>query len=272
MQGPARSRSSGTGTTTPDALFIGGGTGGGKTTLARALATRHGLRVLHIDAFWYEHAERAGEAQPSPDVQWLEWSPETQAADFERISRLMFGYVLEDLPALPDQPAVIVEGPQIVPDLLPDDANALFLIPTAAFQRAILSPRPMPTSDPERALEARLVKDRLYADRVAELAREHGSVVVEVDGTRAPNELLSQVELEFADLLERSEPRDLDEVRHWENENAARNLRSWFASSSGPREEPTYPFACECGQVGCAERIELALAEYDAASRVLAHD
>jgi hypothetical protein len=205
-------------------------------------------------------------------VQWLEWSPATQAADFERISRLMFGYVLEDLTELAEQPAVIVEGPQIVPDLLPADANAVFLIPTRAFQRTILSPRPMPTSDPARALEARLVKDRLYADQVAALARERGSIVIEVDGSRPPDELLSQVEREFADLLARSEPLDLDRVRRWENENTARNLRSWFASTSGPREEPKYPFACECGLLGCGERIELTLSDYDAASQVLAHD
>src|SRR5262249_39050317 len=108
-RGLARSRFSGSGTPTPDALFIGGGTGGGKTTTARALAARHGLRLLPIDAFWYEHAERAGETPPSPDVQWLAWSPATQAASFERVSRLMLGYVLEDLPSLPAQPAVLVE-------------------------------------------------------------------------------------------------------------------------------------------------------------------
>jgi hypothetical protein len=89
----------------PEALFVGGGTGGGKTTLARLLAGRHGLRLLPIDAFWYEHAERANETSPDPDVQWLEWTPTTQADDFERISRLMLGYVLEDLPSLPAQPA-----------------------------------------------------------------------------------------------------------------------------------------------------------------------
>jgi hypothetical protein len=205
-------------------------------------------------------------------VQWLEWSPATQAADFERISRLMLGYVLDDLALLPEHPVVVVEGPQVVPELLPEDVNAVFLTPTPSFQRAVLAPRPMPSSDPARALEARLVKDRLYADRVAASARERGFTVIEVDGSRAPGELLSHVELEFADLLERSEPLDLDEVRHWENENTARNLRRWFASTSGPRDEPKYPFACECGLLGCAERIELTLSEYDEASQVLAHD
>src|SRR4051794_15960968 len=59
----------------PEAVFVGGGTGGGKTTLARSLAARHGLRLLQIDSFWYAHAERSGEAAPPPDVQRLEWSP-----------------------------------------------------------------------------------------------------------------------------------------------------------------------------------------------------
>ncbi len=55
----------------PEAVFVCGGTGGGKTTVARALAGRHGLRLLQIDHFWYAHSERAGETPPAPDVQWL---------------------------------------------------------------------------------------------------------------------------------------------------------------------------------------------------------
>ncbi|MFL5960483.1 MAG: hypothetical protein ACJ75G_09485 [Gaiellaceae bacterium] len=254
----------------PDALFIGGGTGGGKTTLANALAAAHGLRVLHVDAFWYAHEVRAGERRPPQDVQWLQWSPATQAADFERISRLMLGYVLEDLPTLPEQPAVIVEGPQVVPDLLPEGANAVFLHPAPEFQRAVLLPRPMPSGDPARALANRLVKDRLYAERVAALARERGFTLLEVDGSRGPEEVRAAVEREFDAFLKASRPRDLAAVRRWENENVARNLRGWFASSSGPREAPSYPFACECGIFGCAARIELTVSAFDGAERVLA--
>jgi hypothetical protein len=249
----------------PEALFVGGGTGGGKTTLARALAARHGLRALHVDSFWYEHAERAGESPPPPDVQWLEWTPATQAADFERISRLMLAFVLEDLAALPEQPAVVVEGPQILPDALPAGAKAVFLVPASAFQRAVLLPRPMPSSDPERALAARLVKDRLHADRVAALARRRGFTVLDVDGSRAPEEILAQVEDGFAELLRASEPRDLAAVRRWENANAARNLRAWLVSEDvRARSGLAYPFACECGRLGCAERVELEVSRLDA--------
>jgi hypothetical protein len=255
----------------PDVLFIGGGTGGGKTTLARTLAARHGLRAFYVDSFWYAYAERAGEEPPPPDVQWLQWTPATQAADFERISRFMLGYVLEDLASLPEQPVVLVEGPQILADLLPRGASAVFLVPTPEFQRAVLSPRPMPSSDPERALAARLVKDRLYADRVAALARKRGFRVIEVDGSRTPEEIAGEVEDEFAELLSANEPRDLAMARRWENENVARNLRAWIASGDSRAPASTaFSFACECGRLGCAARVELTLSEFDSQETVLA--
>ncbi|HVS86341.1 MAG TPA: hypothetical protein VHD91_11985 [Gaiellaceae bacterium] len=254
-----------------ETLFVGGGTGGGKTTLARALAARHGLRAFYLDSFWYEYSRRAGEADPPPDVQWLEWTPRTQADDFERISRRNLLYALDDLRGLPKQPRVLVEGPQVVPDLLPEGANAVFLTPSAEFQRATLSLRPMPSSDPARALAARLVKDRLYADRVAALARERGFPVVEVDGSRSPEEIRAEVEERFAGFLAGNDPRELGAARRWENENAARNIRSWIASGDLLAAASLgFPFACECGRIGCAERVRLLLAEYDAGAGVLA--
>jgi hypothetical protein len=248
----------------PEAVFVGGGTGGGKTTVARALAGQQGLRLLQIDHFWYAHSERAGETPPTPDVQWLEWTPATQAADFERLSRLMLGFVLEDLPTLPDQPLVLVEGPQIVADLLPEDAHAVFLIATPEFQRSVLRPRPMPSSDPKRALAARLVKDRLYAQRIAALAQEHGFPVIEVDGSRSPEAILEQVVSLFGEPLSRNQPTDLAAVRRWENDNMLRNVRAWVDSGEHPSAAGlAFPLACECGDLGCVERVSLTLREVE---------
>lgn len=179
----------------------------------------------------------------------------------------MFGYVMEDLTALPEQPTAIVEGPQILPDLLRPEASAVFLIPTADFQRNVLSARPMPSSDPERALAARLVKDRLHAHRVATLANERGFPVLELDGLRPPEEMLALVQGMFADLLRESEPLDLTAVRKWENENTARNLRAWISSGDlRGNAEMLFPFACECGRLGCAARVELRLGQIDTAT------
>jgi hypothetical protein len=104
-----------------------------------------------------------------------------QAAEFEETSRRMMRFALDDLAALPDVPTV-VEGPQILPNLVPQGDEAVFFDPTPEFQRAVLEWRSMPSSDPVRALANRLVKDRRYADRVVELARESGFPVVEVHG------------------------------------------------------------------------------------------
>lgn len=245
-------------------IWIGGGTGSGKSTAARALAVEHGLRRFAVDAFWYAYDARWARPRKSPDEQWLETPPEVQAAEFEETSRRMMGYALDDLAALPDVPTV-VEGPQILPDLVPPGDQAVFLDPTPEFQRWVLEQRSMPSSDPARALQARLVKDRLYADRVAALAREHGFPVLAVEWGR-------DVTAEVESLLEIPEgAADLGPVRRWENEVAAANIRAWLASPEAPREHGGHPFACECGRRGCAELVQLTIEEFDAAPRVLVH-
>jgi hypothetical protein len=249
---------------TSSRIWIGGGTGGGKTTTARELAVRHGLRRFAIDSFWYAYDDRWAQPRRSPDEQWLETPPEVQAVEFEETSRRMMGFALSDLAALPGAPTV-VEGPQILPDLVPPGEQAVFLDPTPEFQRAVLTPRPMPSSDPARALEARFVKDRLYADRVAALARERGFPVVVMDGS---HDLVAVVE----SLLEIPEgAADLRAIRRWENEAAAANVRAWLASPEAPRERHGYRFACECGRRGCGETVHLTIEQFDAASEVRAH-
>jgi hypothetical protein len=245
-------------------IWIGGGTGGGKTTTARALAVRHGLRRFSLDSFWYAYEARANWPQPTADERWLQTAPTVQAAQFESVSRDMMRFALDDLAVLPDVPTV-VEGPQILPDLLAPGEQAVFLGPTPEFQRSVLEPRPMPSSNPAQALANRLVKDRLYADRVAELARERGFPVLVMDGSR---DLVAEVE----SLLEiPAGASDLVAVRRWENEAAAANIRAWLASSEALREHSGYPFGCECGQPGCGETVQLTIEQFFAAPEVLAH-
>jgi hypothetical protein len=249
---------------TANRIWIGGGTGSGKSTVARGLAVKHGLRRFGVDAFWYAYEARSGEPRKSPDEQWLETPPEVQAAEFEEVSRRMMRFALDDLAELPDVPTV-VEGPQIIPDLVPRGEQAVFLDPTPEFQRRVLEQRPMPSTDPARALEARLVKDRLYADRIAALAREHGFPVVVVEWGR-------DVGASVASLLEiREGLTDLRAVRRWENEVAAAWIRAWLGSPEAPEEDEGYPFACECGRRGCDAVVELTVEQFDAAPQVRAH-
>jgi pimeloyl-ACP methyl ester carboxylesterase len=249
---------------TSSRIWVGGGTGAGKSTTARALAARHGLRRFAIDSFWYAYDARWAQPRKTPDEQWLETPPDVQAIEFEETSRRMMGYALEDLAVLPDVPTV-VEGPQVLSDLVPAGDQAVFFDPMPDWQRGVLSPRPMPSSDPARALEARLVKDRLYADRVAALARECGFPVLVMDGSR---DLVAEVE----SLLELPQAAaHLAEVRRWENEAAAANIRAWLASPEAPHEHLGFPFGCECGRRGCGETVRLTIEAFDGSPQVLAH-
>lgn len=249
---------------TASRIWIGGGTGGGKSTVARALAVEHGLRRFGIDAFWYAYEARWGQPRKSPDEQWLETPPEVQAAEFEETARRMMAFALDDLAELPNVPTV-VEGPQILPDLVPPGEQAVFLDPSPEFQRRVLEQRPMPSSDPARALQARLVKDRLYADRIAALARKHDFPVLVVEWGQ-------DVSARVESLLEIPEGAvDLRAIRRWQNEVAAAWIRAWLASPEGPERDDGYPFECECGRRGCDEVVELTIEQFDAAPQVLVH-
>ena len=92
---------------TSSRIWIGGGTGAGKTTTARALAVRYGLRRFSIDSFWYAYDARWAQPRKMPDEQWLETPPEVQAVEFEETSRRMMRYALDDLDAIADAPTVI---------------------------------------------------------------------------------------------------------------------------------------------------------------------
>jgi hypothetical protein len=257
----------------PDIVWIGGGTGGAKTTVARSLAARHGLRVLAIDAFWYAHQARLGEPRLSPEQQWLHLSPKEQTEEFEASARRRFGLVQADLAGLPLRPSIVVEGPQVRPEMLWPGAAAVFLIPSAAFQRSNLQRRPLPaTTDPARALANRMEKDHLYAERLRVAAAGCGFPVIDVDGSMRAGQLVNAVErLAWPVLAAHRPPADLSGVRRWQNDVAADNLARWLASADVPAgPTPPLAFDCECGRPGCGEQVSLTLAQYQAAGRVLA--
>jgi hypothetical protein len=227
------------------------------------LAARYGLRRFSLDAFWY--AFTVNEPRKSPDEQWLLTPPEEQADEFEATSHEMHLRALVELAHLPPMPTV-VEGPQVQPDLVPDGDRAVFLIPTPDFQTNVLEPRPMPSSDPQRALQNRLIKDRIYADRIAARAQAAGYAVLDVEGT---HDLADEV---AAVLQIEPEPIDLAAARRWENKVVAANLRAWLDSPEAPREPlGALSFACECGTPSCDKRVEMTLDEFVAADRVIAH-
>lgn len=181
--------------------WLGGGSGAGKSTVARLLAARHGLRVYGCDEAMAGHVRRSTPAQApllhafvamDMDERWVERPPSVMLETFGWFRGEGFELIVEDLLALPDDRPALVEGfrllPGLVAPLLDSPRQAVWLAPTAEFRRAAFEERgftwtiPGKTSDPARALANLLARDRLFTEWMVGEARALGLTVVEVDG------------------------------------------------------------------------------------------
>jgi hypothetical protein len=184
--------------------WIGGGSGAGKSTIARRLTAQHGLRLYATDDVMPDHAGRSTpEGCPflsefkamDMDQQWLNRSPEIMLETFHWFRGEGFGLIVE--------PGVIVEGfrflPRLVKPLLAVPDHAVWLLPTPAARRAAFDSRGSlrdiagKTSDPEKALHNLLERDRMFTNHLYEEAKRLGLHVIEVDTTITEDDLTERV-------------------------------------------------------------------------------
>jgi 2-phosphoglycerate kinase len=196
--------------------WLGGGSGGGKSTLARRLAAEHGLRLYATDDAMGDHAARLGpkdapllEAFKAMDMdeRWVNRPAATMLETFHWWQGEGFGLIVEDLLRLPADQGVIVEGhrllPRLVAPLLERRNQAAWLIPTPAFRLAAFESRGSMwsiagrTSQPERALANLLERDGLFTERSAREAKAAGLSVIEVDGSSSEDALVSRIAAQF---------------------------------------------------------------------------
>jgi hypothetical protein len=192
--------------------WLGGGSGAGKSTIARQLAVAHDLRLYDTDEAMADHARRCPPqrcpelrafAAMGMDERWVHRSPQVMLETFHWYRGEAFELIVEDLLALPSDRGVLVEGfrllPGLVAPLLSGPNQAVWLLPTPRFRWAALEARgglwqiAERTSDPQRALANLLERDRLFTDRLRELVRQHGLAGVEVDTTIGEQQLVRRV-------------------------------------------------------------------------------
>lgn len=180
--------------------WIGGGSGAGKSTIARLIAARRGLRVYSADDVMRDHGRRitpedapllAAFAAMSMDERWVRRSPEQMLATFHWFQGEAFGLIIEDLLSLPDEPGIIAEGFRLLPDLvaplLSSPDQAVWLLPTPRFRRSAFESRGSllqiagQTSDPGRALQNLLERDRLFTACLGAATRALRLRAIEVD-------------------------------------------------------------------------------------------
>jgi hypothetical protein len=107
--------------------WLGGGSGAGKSTIARRLAAQHGLRLYATDAAMAAHDGRTTRHDTpflsefkamSMDERWVNRSPETMLETFHWYRGEGFALIIEDLLRLPDEPRAIAEGFRLLPRLV----------------------------------------------------------------------------------------------------------------------------------------------------------
>jgi hypothetical protein len=225
------------------AVWIGGPQASGKSSIARALSARFGLQLYVVDHRVWVHEARmpATEfASLTMDERWVHAGPDQMLEWFVTHSRHRFRLVLEDIRALPEEPAAIVEGPQLFPRfvaaVLGSPDQALFLRPDLdGMRERLLARGPMAaTSDGVRARQNATARDVLIAELFMREARELRLPTLPVD---VPvEEMIERAAAVLSPVVDRL-PRggDLGSVRRFEEEVLQTQVRlyeEWLETAS----------------------------------------
>ncbi|MEV3922644.1 shikimate kinase [Actinomadura coerulea] len=197
--------------------WIGGGSGAGKSTIARRIADRYGMQLYDTDAVMPDHARRMP-AEEAPylrefaamdmDQRWVSRSPREMLDTFHWYRGEGFGLIVEDLLALPADRPVLAEGfrllPGLVRPLLTEMSNAVWLLPTPGFREAVFDGRGGPawgfiakTGDPGHALRNLLQRDAMFTERLTEQTRDLGLNGLSVDPAVTEDDLARRVSAAF---------------------------------------------------------------------------
>ena len=192
--------------------WIGGGSVAGKSTVARLLAEKHGLRLYHCDDRQSAHTARSNVVDHpmlhtflamTMDGRWAKRTPEEMFHTFHGFHGEGFGLILEDLLDMPTDVPVLVEGykllPRLVAPLLSRPDQAVWLIPTPSFRRTAFASRGSlwsiagRTSDPATALANLLARDALSTEEVKRQAAALRLTMIEVNGSASVDGLATRV-------------------------------------------------------------------------------
>jgi 2-phosphoglycerate kinase len=195
--------------------WIGGGSGAGKSVTARRLAGQHGLSVYSTDEAMADHGRRFSPHEApllstfktmDMDERWLLRSPQAMLDSFHWFHGELFSLIIEDLVRLPPEPGVIAEGFRLLPQLvkpLAQPDHAVWLLPTPEFRRAAFTSRGSlwqiagQTSDPDRALDNLLERDRLFTDLLRAETKRLELPAIEIASPMTEDDLAGRVSAIF---------------------------------------------------------------------------
>jgi hypothetical protein len=246
-------------------LWLGGPPGSGKTSVARRLARRHGLRWYNSDAHTWAHRDRAIAAgHPAairferlpPAQRWSRPPAELLAMSLHHERGAM---IADDLRALPAAPLTIAEGTPVTPSVA--GSHAVWLLPSAPVRRDRLAARSLPdgVAGLYELLSATIEAEVRSADRRVVTADADLPAVV------------AAVRSGFADAIAAGPvAADAGERRallRYSNLALVEQLRAYFARpwARGSLAAAVAEFDCECGDPACTATVSLPVGEFPAA-------
>lgn len=195
-------------------LWLGGSPCAGKTSVAKWLTAHYSLQLYHYDKHEKQHEALshparhpaiAAYASLDMDERWVSRSVEQMVQGTEAVWTERFEFVLDDFLALPATPPILAEGPGLLPDcvapLLTSPQQAIWLVPTEAFKRAVQPTRggapANQTHHPAWAYQNLIALDLQLANNLKDRAHELGLTVLEIDGRKSVDEIAMAVAEHF---------------------------------------------------------------------------
>jgi 2-phosphoglycerate kinase len=196
-------------------FWLGGSPCSGKTSITEILASRFDLDVYHVDAAFETHTQRLDPVHQPALTKWCEsswnqrWMQPIEVLVQEAIAcyREHFALICEDILKVPKRKSLLVEGTALLPgsvaSALTERSNAIWIVPSADFQRAHYPEREWAwdivsqCSDPELAFHNWMERDVRFAEWVEAEATTLNLPILRVDGNRTLQENAAAVAAHF---------------------------------------------------------------------------
>lgn len=183
--------------------WIGGGSGAGKSTVAKQIAAKLDAHLYDTDAAIADHVAKSNAVDAprlhkflsmSFDERWIGSDPDEMVKSFHWFYGECFSSILDDIVRLPKNRVVVAEGfrllPRLVLPILPALHHAIWLLPTPEFRRYAFEARgglwdiPEKTQDPSKALTNLLSRDAKFTEIIKHDAKSLGLACLQIDGRR----------------------------------------------------------------------------------------
>ena len=187
-------------------FWLGGSPCAGKSSIGEILASRFGLDLYHVDEAFESHAQRINPAHQPALTKWNEssWNERWMQPIDDLVQNVIacyqehFALVYEDTLKISKEKSLIVEGTALLPrqvaSMLSNRSRAIWLIPSADFQRAHYSEREWARDivarcdQPDVAFHNWMERDIRFAEWVEAEAIALDLAVLRVDGKRTLEE------------------------------------------------------------------------------------